>query len=170
MRHYGVPTRLVDWTASLYVAAYFAVAKAPDKDGAIYLIHVRTLNDVMMAVHGDAAEFPGATALDQEFQRADAPPVVHLFNRKKALLDRMVSQQGIFMANRNVSADLEQVLAIEMRKVANSDRETLRKLRISAAQKPIIMRRLRAMNVTASSLFPGLDGIGRQLDELARCR
>jgi hypothetical protein len=55
-----------------------------------------------------------------------------------------------------------------MPNIANPGKETLRKLRIPANQKSDIMRLLRAMNVTASSLFPGLDGIGRQLDELAR--
>lgn len=169
MRHYGVPTRLLDWTASFYVGAYFAASKAPDKDGAIYLVHRRTLAEAMKFTHADAAEMPtSVTAADKEFQRPDAPPVVHVYSRKTALLDRMVVQQGVFLVSRNVRADLEEVLATEIPKVADSSKETLRKISVPAALKQTIRRRLRAMNVTGSSLFPGLDGIGRELDELVR--
>jgi hypothetical protein len=74
------------------------------------------------------------------------------------------------MACQNVGANIEEILATEMPKVAQPGKETLRKFRIPATLKPTILRRLRSMNVMASSLFPGLDGIGRQLDELVRNR
>jgi hypothetical protein len=171
MRHYGVPTRLLDWTASLYVALYFAVARAPEKAGALYLVHTHTLHQAMGATHGEAGDLPTSMpASDRALQRADAPQVLYVFNRKIALLDRMIAQQGLFMVSANVGTDFEEVLGIEMPKATPPKSEALRKVRIPAAQKSAIMRRLRAMNVTASSLFPGLDGIGRQLDELARHR
>lgn len=36
MRHYGVPTRLLDWSRSPYVAAYFAASRDTGHDGAIW--------------------------------------------------------------------------------------------------------------------------------------
>ncbi len=36
LRHYGVPTRLLDWSASPYVAAYFAACCHGDSDGEIW--------------------------------------------------------------------------------------------------------------------------------------
>jgi len=170
MRHYGVPTRIIDWTASFYVALYFAVAKAPDKDGAIYVIHVDTLEKTMQTSYGTEAEFPrgGAKDIDQKFQRHDSPPVIFFFGRKTALVDRMISQQGVFMASQNIASDLEETLTLALEKVADPRKEIFRKFRIPETQKPLIMRKLRSMNVTASSLFPGLDGIGRYLDELVR--
>lgn len=37
MQHYGLPTRLLDWTSNLLVALYFACEKDFDKDGALFL-------------------------------------------------------------------------------------------------------------------------------------
>ena len=35
-QHHGLPTALLDWSRSVLVAAYFAVEKEPEKDGAVY--------------------------------------------------------------------------------------------------------------------------------------
>lgn len=45
MRHYGAPTRLLDWTASFYVAAYFAYSRIKPNgktDGALWAIPMWT--------------------------------------------------------------------------------------------------------------------------------
>lgn len=35
-RHYGVPTRLLDWTRNISVAAFFAACREPEADGAVW--------------------------------------------------------------------------------------------------------------------------------------
>jgi hypothetical protein len=39
-QHYGLPTRLLDWTADFFVAIYFAVTEADGKDGHIWCVNV----------------------------------------------------------------------------------------------------------------------------------
>ena len=47
MQHHGVPTRLLDWTRSPYVAAYFAANQQLDSDGTIWVLCVKTLKRIM---------------------------------------------------------------------------------------------------------------------------
>jgi hypothetical protein len=170
MRHYGVPTRLLDWTRSFYVALYFACSRLRGKDGAVYVLHGHTLGLAMKAAHGDAAELPTFPAADGQFRDPASPSILNVFTLK-TLVDRMIAQQGVFMVSRNIAANIEEVLADELPKADRVPTAVaVEKLRIPASLKPEVMRRLRSMNVTGSSLFPGLDGVGRHLDELIRWR
>jgi hypothetical protein len=44
MQHYGLPTRLLDWTTSLLVATYFCCHNNEGQDGAIYIFDPEDLN------------------------------------------------------------------------------------------------------------------------------
>jgi hypothetical protein len=45
-RHYGLPTRLLDWTRNAAIALYFACqpSDVPDADGAVYTLNPKDLN------------------------------------------------------------------------------------------------------------------------------
>ena len=47
MQHYGLPTRLLDWSASPLVAPYFALAKEHDGDAALWALDAQRLNERM---------------------------------------------------------------------------------------------------------------------------
>lgn len=64
-QHYGVPTRLLDWTENAAAALYFAVCEHDDRDGAVVILDPASLNELalpaglrgprrrILDVHGD---------------------------------------------------------------------------------------------------------------------
>ena len=51
MQHYNAPTRLLDWTKSAYVAAYFAVVAQPERDGAVWAVEPGAVMDRVIEKH-----------------------------------------------------------------------------------------------------------------------
>lgn len=161
MQHFGAPTRLLDWTRSPFVAAYFACESNPKGNGAVWSLDVRL----------DKFFMPGgfSRANDGDLRRIFRAPVP---NQKLYMLDkglrneRMVAQQGVFMLSEDATASHDEILSGLAGRGTNAGR--FRKILIPAESKPAFYYRLLAMNINARSLFPGIDGLGRSISEMAR--
>lgn len=165
MQHHGAPTRLLDWCESIYVAAYFAVVDNPDAVGAVWIVHIHTV-DSIMAERYEEAGFPTTEAsIKNLFLQSGSPLLLH-FAGRLTKTDRMSAQQGLFGVCRNVLGNHGDILRDSVPE--DTERELFRKVIIPAALKPTFLRKLRSMNITANSLFPGLDGLARSIDELVQ--
>lgn len=166
MQHHGSPSRLLDWTSSIYVAAYFSVVDDWDSDGAIWLFHPKTLIDQLI---GDLSLLSRAKTI---FGRLTGHPSEFesfaLFRPAKPS-HRMVVQQGYFLYHRKLLVNIADTIDIRLAGVhASGGEEVYRKIVIPRELKPLILRHLRVMNITAAALFSGVDGLGFSVRELAR--
>ena len=159
MQHYTCPTRLVDWSGSPYIALYFAVRENVETDGALFYWNTAgyTKNMQSLSLNYDIRDPFNFTEYD----------FVKLYFPTKRN-ERIVRQQGCFSISNNLlknHCDLIEGLG----KTANSN-SGLYKIRIPSSLKLEFLARLRAMNISANSLFPGIDGLGLSIQEHLKLR
>jgi hypothetical protein len=168
-KHFGLPTRLLDWTASPLVALYFAAQEdraTPNCDGCLWAIHAGELNSAMIDKRRlMAADDPEVKSLaDVAFEpHLGAAQEMIRGNERRALAvgtreidPRVLVQQGFF----TIHADETDLSEVPYR---SQDRPWRRAFRISAAAKPIVSEVLRALSITKSTLFPDLGALAEEL-------
>lgn len=157
MQHFSFPTRLVDWTRSPYIALYFAINENFDHDGALF-IWVRLPYKKCMSKkfpNFDEIDYRSISTIDEFDALISVVP-----NR---LNERLIRQQGLFTVSNNLVKPHCSLICDEFEKDKGDN--GLVKLRIRKDLKLEVLSRLRIMNITAESLFPGLDGLGRATKE-----
>jgi hypothetical protein len=166
-QHHGLPTRLLDWTYSPYVAMHFAtddVASA-DRDAVIWAIDYNRTNELLPGVLRAQLSEEGSFVFTAEMlERAartlpeyDAlsPAPFLLFFEPPSLDNRIVNQFALFSLLSSPRAQLDEWLM--------QRQEVARRLILPAELKWEIRDKLDQANINERVLFPGLEGLSRWL-------
>ncbi|HEX2121643.1 MAG TPA: FRG domain-containing protein [Thermoanaerobaculia bacterium] len=166
-KHHGLPTRILDWTYSPYVAMHFATHdfRHFDADAAIWCVDYRRTNELLppplRAVLGeedvnifttDHLNRVARTLAD--FDALSTDDFV-LFFEPPSLDERIVNQFALFSLPSGPEMSLEALL--------RGSEDAYRRIIIPAALKWEIRDKLDQANITERVLFPGLDGLSQWL-------
>lgn len=163
MQHHGAPTRLIDFTWSPFVAAFFALERAT-VDAAVWAVFIRAIwrrrqrfpkHDGALEPHEISLRNRGAF---EEFYLRNKVPFVSS-GEPMVMNRRLIAQSGTFVVPGVLDKPVEEILSAypdPKRTVVQFVLKT-RHLRDEA------MEALYTMNVTNATLFPDLDGLARSM-------
>ena len=167
-QHHGLPTRLLDWSFSPYVAMHFATQDLSsfDVDGVIACIDYAAAHAMAPAGLKKILRDEGADVFTAEMLErvATTLPALDKLGKRKpfvvfleppSLDDRIVNQSALFSLMSSPTASLDEWVA--------EHPELFRRIVIPADLKWEVRDKLDQANITERVLFPGLDGLSRLL-------
>lgn len=166
-QHHGLPTRLLDWTHSPYVALHFATDDVDQfgADAVVWCVDYEKTNQqlprrlkVLLRREGSslftAEMLQQAAGSLEEFDRRARREFV-LFWEPPSLDDRIVNQYALFSLISRPQMRLDHWLARHP--------DCLRRIIIPSRLKWEVRDKLDQANINERVLFPGLDGLSRWL-------
>jgi hypothetical protein len=173
MQHYGVPTRLLDWSESPLMALFFAVTLARhtlsskgrpvfNGDASIWVLDPVQWNKRAI----DLRSFVGSVLTTDDPNASAYKPIGDINTMKPFPIaiygahnsQRIVAQRGVFVCFGKTTIPMEESYEQE-----NFPPDSLMKIVIRRTRLPHMYDALRRHGITDSVAFPDLDGLAREI-------
>lgn len=166
-KHHGLPTRLLDWTYSPYVAMHFAThdVRYFDEDAAIWCVDYRKINALLPKPLRKMLDEEDVNIFTTELLNRVATTVAEfdalskndfvVFFEPPSLDERIVNQFALFSLPSSPTLSLQALL--------EQKPDAYRRIVIPAALNWEVRDKLDQANITERVLFPGLDGLSQWL-------
>ena len=165
-QHHGLPTRLLDWTYSPYVALHFATQNREkyDRDGVVWCIDYVRAHEQLPEQLRDQLRDEGANLFTTELLSEAAPDLDDLeqygdefvlFVEPPSFDARIVNQYALFSVVARAESRLDDWM--------ERHDDIAQRIVIPSELKWEVRDKLDQANITERVLFPGLDGISRWL-------
>lgn len=159
MQHHGAPTRLLDFTKSPFVAAFFALEKARGP-AAVYGLNTPWIwaagPDFDPALTRDAIDPRVPGNFERHFAINKLPVV--WFGEPREMDRRLIAQSGLLVVPGVLDKPLDQLLDEYAR-----GQDLVERVLIGPEVRAEAMHELYRMNITQATLFPDLEGLARSI-------
>ena len=151
MQHHGAPTRLLDWTYSPFVAAFFAFQEIT-QGCVVYEIDVKELENSNYSILPNNWK---KRLMDRRRSKDFVAPYIPDHQN-----ERLILQQGLFLVPSHISSDIEQIIGSY-----NNHDDFIKKYIFELKPREIrdAIKNLKAMNIDNYRLFPGIDGLSKSM-------
>lgn len=166
-QHYGLPTRLLDWTYSPFVAIHFATADIAlyDRDGVIWKVDFKKVNHQLPGKLSEVLSDVGSNTFTVEMLEEAVPTLKEfdnltyenllLFFEPPSIDSRIINQFAFFSVMTGPTSAIDTWL--------KKHSDLWRRIIIPKELKWEIRDKLDQANITERLLFPGLDGLASWL-------
>lgn len=159
MQHHGAPTRLLDFTKSPFVAAFFALERS-EKDSAIFALNTPRLWRLAPRFSSELSRDTLDPRSEGNFERyftINKHPIVWV-GEPLEMDRRLVAQSGLLVMPGLLDTSLEDIL-----EGYDSDEPLMEKVVLSHTMRSEALHALYRMNITHATLFPDIDGLARSI-------
>lgn len=169
MQHYGIPTRLLDWSESPFVALYFALSTVkrddggnPASDAALWLCdpiewnrtalsHISFQGGVLDENCEEIKAYSPSSDLDQ---RATVPIMIYGTHNSP----RIVAQRGVFALFGKGMTSMQETFA-----AGSYPKRSLQKIIIKRDQVDEMLKSLYRKGVAESTIYPDITGLSMEI-------
>ena len=164
LQHYGVPTRLLDWSESPLVALFFACEEVAmhGEDGAVWCLLPRELNKIANVSHNHEKELPflGEELITESYLPSKVAQERTSYLKPVAATGvrdspRMYAQLGTFTIIHRVAHPIEEL----------DNKKHIWRWIVPKGKKKLLLAELNKLSINRLSLFPELSSVAQLAKE-----